>query len=71
MSTEKRLAAVTEKLRDTGSMIAQVSALIAERDARIAALEHALRIYIHAHRSGNSVPVMIERDAIKLLEATK
>lgn len=36
---------------------------------RIAALEHALRVYIHAHRTGNSVPPMIERDAMNLLKS--
>ena len=30
-------------------------------------LEHALRVYIHAHQSGRSVPPHIEADALALL----
>ena len=39
--------------------------------ARIAALEHALRAYMHAYHTDESVPLAIEREAVKLLEVTK
>ena len=71
MSIEARMEAVSETLRETGATIAKIGERAVRLRTRIAALEHALRAYMHAHHTGDSVPLEIEREAVKLLEVAK